>query len=552
MKTDLARVADSTDFKLPKDRGNRAWARIIAFAVAVAVLWPCWRRISSRLGDFYDYSGSIASAQHVLRGLRPYHDIQTPMQSLSFLYVAGCEWLLGPSYAALAWGNFALALVLFAAVLVLLDGPLRLPGAFLIALCLPLAAVLQHGVPTHNGLAFTILAVQSLLAARAANDGRLGPGRVAALLLLAILSGMGKLNFHLVGTGAAALGIFFARRTHGTMSRALTLAGGYVLFSSLAGPLVEMAWTGVSPQTWWFNVIATPIDRHDSLRWFQSPTFWFGIINDNYPKVFIGGVAFVAAMLFALGGIVCFVVAPGSWRPGAIVRRLAPIFVSAYFLFGGCLFIATNSETLILNAAYFVVGLVCLGLIYGERIGAWAKYYFHGAALFLALALLVAAVVALKNFSRLNYGREDLTARWIPAGKIDPSAGKFFGRLRFSPRSAVLLSEVFSVVDRYDLRTNSKLVYWGPALELMNQLNGPSQVPGLPLAWARNVFVRDEDSARIIETLRAAPYQWIIMTQMWSIHVPPPVLDYMHTAYEVERSDQYIIVFHRRPEPASP
>ena len=267
---------------------------------------------------------------------------------------------------------------------------------------------------------------------------------------------------------------------------------------------------------------------------------------------FIGGVAFVAAMLFPLGGIVCFVVAPGSWRPDAIVRRLAPIFVSAYFLLGGCLFIATNSETLILNAAYFVVGLVCLGLIYGERIGAWAKYYFHGAALFLALALLGAAVVALRNFSRLNYGKEDLAAPWIPAGKIDPSAGKFFGRLRFSPRSAVLLSEVFSVVDRYDLRTNSKLVYWGPALELMNQLNGPSQVPGLPLAWARNVFVRDEDSARIIETLRAAPYQWIIMTQMWSIHVPPPVLDYIHTAYEVERSDQYIIVFHRRPEPASP
>ena len=419
LKTHLARVADSADFTLPKNRGKRAWARIIAFAIAVTVLWLCCRRISSRLGDLYDYSGSIASAQHVLRGLRPYHDIQTPMQSLSFLYTAGCEWLLGPSYAALAWGNFALALVLFAAVLLLLDGPLRLPGAFLIALCLPLAAVLQHGVPTHNGLAFTILAVQSLLAARAANDGRLGPGRVAALLLLAILSGMGKLNFHLVGTGAAALGIFFALRTHGTMSRALTLAGGYVLFSSLAGPLVEMTWTGVSPQTWWFNVIATPIERHDSLRQSLSSHFWFGIINDNYPKVFIGGVAFVAAMLFALGGIVCFVVAPGDWRPGAIVRRLAPIFVSAYFLFGGCLFIATNSETLILNAAYFVVGLVCLGLIYGERIGTWAKYYFHGAALFLALALLVAAVVALRNFSRLNYGKEDLAARWIPRISFD-------------------------------------------------------------------------------------------------------------------------------------
>ena len=48
------------------------------------------------------------------------------MQSLSFLYTAGCEWLLGPSYAALAWGNFALALVLFAAVLLLLDGPVDL------------------------------------------------------------------------------------------------------------------------------------------------------------------------------------------------------------------------------------------------------------------------------------------------------------------------------------------------------------------------------------------------------------------------------------------
>lgn len=546
-------MAEATEvFTLPKDRGNRAWARLIALVAALAVLWPCWRRISSRLGDLYDYSGSIASAQHVLRGLRPYRDIQTPMQSLTFLYNAGCEWLLGPSYAALAWGNFALALVLFAAVFLLLEGPLPLPGAFLIALCLPLAAVLQHGVPTHNGLAFTILAVQSLLAARAVKERRLGSSRVVALLLLATLSGMAKLNFHLVGTGATALGIFLALRTHGKTWRAITLAGGYVLFSAVTGPLVEMAWTGVSPQTWWFNVIATPIERHDGLRQLLSSRLWFGVINDNYPKVFIGGIAFLAALLFFLGGIICFVAAPGGWRPIAIVRRLAPIFVSAYFLFGGCLFIATNSETLFLNAAYFVVGLVCLGLIYGERIGAWAKYYFHGAALSLALALSVAAVIALWNFSRLNYGREDLHARWVPAGKVDSSAGKFFGRLRFSPRSALLLSEVFSVVDRYDLRANSKLVYWGPSLELMNQLNGPSQVPGLPLAWARNVFVRDNDSPRIIETLRAAPYQWIIMTQMWSIHVPPAVLDYIQTDYEVERSDEYIVVYHRRPGPASP
>lgn len=553
LKTDLARAADSTDpFTLPEDRAKRAWARIMAFAAAVTVLWPCWHRISSRLGDLYDYSGSIASAQHILRGLRPYRDIQTPMQTLTFLYNAGCEWLFGPTYTALAWGNFILALVLFAAVLLLLERPLRLSGAFLIALCLPLATVLQHGVPTHNGLAFTILAVQSLLAARAAKEGRLGSGRVAALLLLATLSGMAKLNFHLVGTGAAALGIFLALQTRKTNLRALLWASAYVAFSFVAGPLLEMAWTGVSPQSWWFNVIATPIERHDGLRQLLSSQFWFGIIGDNYPKVLVGGIAFVAAMLFALGGIVCFFAAPGDWRPGGIVRRLAPIFVSACFLFGGCLFIATNSETLILNAAYFVVGLVCLGLIYGERIGAWAKYYFHGAALSLALVLLVAAVVAVRNFSRLNYGREDLAAHWIPAAKIDPSAEKFFGRLRFSPRSAALLSEVFKVIDRYELRANSKLVYWGPALELMNQLNGPSQVPGLPLAWARNVFVRDNDSPRIIETLRAAPYQWIIMTKMWSIHVPPPVLDYIQTAYEVERSDEYVVIYHRRTESALP
>ena len=539
-------------FTSPENRRKQVWPRIIAFAAAVAVLWPCSRRISSRLGDLYDYSGSIASAQHILRGLRPYRDVQTPMQTLTFLYNAGCEWLLGPSYAALALGNFALALMLFASVLWLLEEPLRLSGAFLIALCLPLATVLQHGVPIHNGLAFTILAVQSLLAARVAKDGRLGSGRVTALLLLATLSGMAKLNFHLVGTGAVALGIFLALRTHGTALRAFALALGYVVFSAVAGPLVEMAWTGVSPQTWWFNVIATPIERHEGLKQLLSSQFWFGVINDNYPKVFVGGVAFVAALLFALGGIVCFVAAPGGWRPRAIVRRTVPMVLIVYFFFGGCLFIATNSETLILNAAYFVVGLVCLGLIYGERIGAWAKYYFHGAALSLALALLVAAVVALSNFSRLNYGREDLSARWTPAGKIDPSAGKFFGRLRFSPRSAALLAEVFSVIDRYELRAKSKLVYWGPALELMNQLNGPSQVPGLPLAWARNVFVRDDDSPRIIETLRTAPYQWIIMTKMWSIHVPPPVLDYIQTAYEVERSDEYILVYHRRPEPALP
>ena len=117
--------------------------------------------------------------------------------------------------------------------------------------------------------------------------------------------------------------------------------------------------------------------------------------------------------------------------------------------------------------------------------------------------------------------------------------------------AAALLSEVFAVIDRYDLRAKSKLV-WGPSLELMNQLNFPSQVRGLSLAWARNVFVRDNDSPRIIGTLRAAPYQWIIMTKMWSIHLPPPVLAYIQTAYEEERSDEYVLVYRRRPDPALP
>lgn len=555
--TDALKSDKSASVTPPVGSGKWRWAaRTGCLVAALPLLWPCWVRSSSRLGDLYDYSFFIASAQHILRGLRPYHDIQTPMQSLIFLYNAGCEALLGPSYAALAWGNFALALVLFSAVLVLLDRPLRLAGAFLIALCLPLATVLQHGVPSPNSLSFTILAVQSLLAARAANDGRLGPGRVAALLVLATLGGMGKLNFHFVGIGATALGVFLSlqhrSRAHGTTLRALTLAGGYVLFSLVAGPLLEMAWTGVSPQTWWFNVIETPVERRGWLMNLLSSEFWFGIINNNYPKVFVGGIAFVAAVLFTLGGIVCFVASPGGWGLSAIVRRCLPAVVGGYYLLGGCLLVLLNSETLILNSAYFVVGLLCLGLIYGARIGAWARYYFNGAALSLAFVLLIAAVVALWNFSRINYGREDIAAHWVPAGEIDPSAGQFFGQLRFSPRTAALLSELFAVVDRYELRANNKFVYWGPGLELMNQLNGPSQVPGLPLAYARNLSVRDSDSPRIIETLRASPYQWIIMSQMWSIHFPSPVLTYVQEAYEVERSDQYLIVYRRRAESALP
>jgi hypothetical protein len=537
--------------------GKWRWAaRAGCLVAALPVFWICWVRSSSRLGDLYDYSFFIASAQHILSGLRPYHDIQTPMQSLIYLYSAGWEALLGPSYAAMAWGNFALALVLFAAVLVLLDGPLRQAGAFLIALCLPLATVLQHGVPSPNSLSFTILAVQSLLAARAANDGRLGPGRVAVLLVLATLGGMGKLNFHFVGIGATALGVFLAlqhrSRAQGTTLRALLLAGGYVLFSLVAGPLLEMAWTGVSPQTWWFNVIETPVERRGWLTNLLLSQFWFRIINDNYPKVFVGGIAFAAALLFALGGIVCFVASPGGWGLRAIVRRCLPAVAGGYYLFGGCLLVLLNSETLILNAAYFIVGLLCMGLIYGARVGAWARYYFNGAAFSLALVLLIAAVVALWNFSRINYGREDIGARWVPAGEIDPSAGQFFGELQFSPRSAALLSELFAVVDRYELRANNKFVYWGPGLELMNQLNGPSQVPGLPLAYARNLSVRDSDSPRIIETLRASPYQWIIMNQIWSIHFPPPVHTYVREAYEVERSDQYLIVYRRRAKSALP
>ncbi|HEV2842498.1 MAG TPA: hypothetical protein VGW39_14340 [Chthoniobacterales bacterium] len=555
--TDALNSDETASVAPPVGAGKWRWAaRGGCFLAALTLLWPCWVRSSSRLGDLYDYSLFIASAQHILRGLRPYHDLQTPLQSLTFIYNAGWEALLGSSYASLAWGNFALALVLFVAVLLLLEGPLRLAGAFLIALCLTLASVLQHGVPSHNGLAFTILAVQSLLAARAAKDGRLGPGRVAALLVLATLGGMGKLNFHFVGTAAAALGVFLAlrhpSRTQRAIWRALMLAGGYVLFSLLAGPLLELAWTGVSPRTWWFNVIETPVERREWLMHLLVPGFWFDIINDNYPRVHIRGIAFLGAILFTLGAIVCFAAAPGGWRPAAIVRRILPMVVTAYFFVTGCLLIVTNSETILLNSAYFVVGLVCLGLIYGERIGAWAKYYFQGAALSLALVMLVAAVVAIRHFSRINYGKENTAVRWTAARKIDPSAEQFFGKVSFSPRATSLLSEVFRVLDRYQLRDKPETIYWGPGIELMNQLNGHSQVPGLPVCWGRGVYARESDAPRIIEALRASPYQWIIMSKMWSVHLPVAVFTYLEAAYEVERNNENIIVYRRRPESASP
>ncbi len=557
MIDDALKSDNSACLTPPVAPGKWRWAaRAGCFAAALPVLWVCWARSASRLGDLYDYSLFIASAQHILRGLRPYHDLQTPLQSLTFLYNAGWEVLLGPSYASLAWGNFALALVLFVAVLRLLDGPLRLSGAFLIALCLPLASVLQHGVPSHNGLAFTILAVQSLLAARAAKDGRLGAGRVAALLVLAALGGMGKLNFHFVGIGATALGVFLSlrhpNRTHRTIWRAFMLAAGYVVFSLLAGPLLELAWAGVSPRTWWFNVVETPVERREWLMHLLAPGFWFGIINDNYPHVHIRGIALLCAILFALGAIVCFAAARGGWRPAAVVRRILPMVVTAYFFVTGCLLIVTNSETILLNSAYFVVGLVCLGLIYGERIGAWAKYYFHGAALSLALVMLVAAVIAIWHFSRINYGREDITVRWTPGRKIDPSAEQFFGKVRFSPRAASLLSDVFRVLDHYGLRSKPETIYWGPGIELMNQLNGSSQVPGLPVCWGRGVYARDSDAPRIIETLRNSPYQWIIMSKTWSIHLPLPVFTYLEEAYELERNNENIIVYRRRPESLLP
>lgn len=71
-----------------------------------------------------------------------------------------------------------------------------------------------------------------------------------------------------------------------------------------------------------------------------------------------------------------------------------------------------------------------------------------------------------------------------------------------------------------------------------HKLNGESQVPGLP--------------PRIIERLRSSPYQWIIMSKMWSIQIPRPVLTYIQAAYEVERSDEYLIVCRRRPESVLP
>ena len=118
--TDALNSDKTASVALPVGAGRWRWAaRGGCLLAALTLLWPCWVRSSSRLGDLYDYSLFIASAQ-TSHGLDPSRSPDA-LESLTFLYNAGCEALLGQLCLPRV-GKFRFGPGVFVAVLLLLEG----------------------------------------------------------------------------------------------------------------------------------------------------------------------------------------------------------------------------------------------------------------------------------------------------------------------------------------------------------------------------------------------------------------------------------------------
>lgn len=451
--------------------------RLVWFIIPVVVLALLpWGRNHAYVRDFYDYGLVISGLGLMEQGQRPYVDFTTPIQAGFF----GLNWLVekagGGTYLALTRGAALLIIVMGAGLTALLAR--RWPGwaAGAVALAVTVASATQHTILWHNALGVGCLALVVWATALAPVWRRVDwPWHVLAAMGL-FLGGINKLNFQLVALAAACAWTLRAGLHRRANWGAVAATGlGWLVVGVVLPVMAELAWTGASRETWWYNVVGLAAgNRVETLEQIVSWKFLTVPIHHYYGSLLLPqvGLAGVILSLAALVGCWPGRAADQRWNWDFLLLPLATLFAAA----AGAALLATNQDIayLGLGAWLALVAGVWLGFAPTPR-----RAWLVGGVVVPALGLAAVAGVSAWQGQRSQFGySESPRSAFQPAEQAGP-AFSYLSGVRLPPETV----HTMGLVEKWVPRAGSdglRSVFYGPGTEWLNRFLPGLRQPGQP------------------------------------------------------------------------
>jgi hypothetical protein len=539
----------------------------IALSVAtlfgsVGIICFLWMFNYNRIGSFFDYGIAADGAGQLARGLRPYRDFTTSIQSMTYWASYACERIFGPRYLSLAYGNLVLSFLLFAVVVYYARKRFSFPAAALFGLAAAIGSTLQHGAIWHNTMGVVLLTWITLECASMLGARKCAALNLALVFLLLVLLGTVKLNFF--GAGmliAACFGVagistdpgFSDWRSANWKSRTGTKIAATVTLGLVAcclPPVVEIIANHVSLSDWVNQVILTPAGRLTDLKHLVNPLFYLGVAKAYFPGTVFYGSVLLFTVAYADVGYM-------AWRSGqeksgdrqsgreesnyALKNRKARwirLGLLAVLWLAACATTATNVDMLSLGLCLLMTGIVALG-ISGQFEGLeWTKL-FSGIAVAFAVYIALASSVTLVRHSRLLFEPGVFVSEPVPADGMNA----YFAGVLLTEKSAERLAAIDDI-----LRQNPGVpIYWGPGLGIMNRLRPGVMNRTLPLWYHKDVSVRDSFAPRLISGIEHTGAGMIIGDSVWVRFFTPEVLRYLDQSWARQEAHG-IVVWKKRSQ----
>lgn len=499
------------------------WPSSLLLMLGLVLLLAPWWRNHGYLRDFYDYGLVMAGVGRIDAGERPYQDFVTPIQTGIFLANGWAEQLGDGTYQAMTRGAAVLTAFGLALLTLLLSRRWSFTLGFLLAAAWTAMTLAQHTIIWHNTLAAFALAVAASSAAVAPLWRKdTWPWHVLTAGAL-LAGGLTKLNAHLVALAAVvawALQAGLLRKGEWRrVAVTLLLAGFFAIVLPIA---IELAWTGASLATWWYNVVNLPFaSRSGELAAILDWKFFLAVRHDYYGKLPVPQLGLVG-LLATLGFLVTGLRTLGARHAFWVVAAAAMAAAS------GTAFLATNLDIAYVGMGAWFSLLVALWLGFGLRAsGGW----FYGSLVAPMLAVGVLAWISAWQGQRSQFGYS-LAPRtsYVEAGSLAPDYAYLRGThlppgIGESMQATAAWRNTLAPAER-------ELIFYGQGLEWLERVWPVLKLSRMPLWMHGGTSYGPAEEVRFTASIGAeGPYLHLLV---------PEARDYWDQATQAEFFANYL------------
>lgn len=397
---------------------------MVLLAVVLAVALAPWVRNRGYLRSFYDYGVVMGGVGRIDQGQKPYVDFVIPIQTGWFLFNRAAEKIAGGTFQAMTWSAAVCTLLATFGLGGMLLRRWPTCPAIIVTAAIVCATVIQHTIFWYNPWGVVLLAVVAWGGAVAPVWRRETAGWHVLVGIALLLGGINKISMQLVAI-CLALGwaVRAALLARASWARVLGTAALVGITGMVLPVLVELAWTGASPQQWWHNVIGLLGGSRSGmlltgLKW----EFFLRPCHDYYGPLRLPWVGLAGVLLTLVTTIAILRHVAGGPRAG-LERALVGLCGVIAFL-GGEVLLTTNMDIAYTALGGWLALLVALWLGFGVPArGAW----FQGGIVLPALVIGAVSWEAAWRGQRSQFGYSEAPRS---AYRSADEAGGMYGYFR--------------------------------------------------------------------------------------------------------------------------